>query len=170
MPRKKTARDNSKEGGGAAVTSIQVRRQAEEYPTSRPRSPCVVRETPRSAYEFNPHLPPVLRSSPDAVATDRLPELLSEAHAAPAFDWGSEAPCACAAPPRAVAGVEQQAGAPWFEVDPVALHMHERVSTQAILPGAGPPRTCSAIFSPIRNLTMHGRCSSTATTSIGPTG
>ena len=22
---------------------------------------------------------------------------------------------------------------PWFEVDPVALHMHERVSTQAIL-------------------------------------
>ena len=133
MPRKKTARDNSKEGGGAAVTSIQYAAKRKNIPPAGLEAHGVVRETPKVRYEFNPHLPPVLRSSPDAVATDRLPELLSEAMRRPLST--GEAKLLAHALRRHEPWLEwsSKRERPWFEVDPVALHMHERVSTQAIL-------------------------------------
>ncbi len=132
MPPRKKATPRAVEDR-TTVTSIT-------YPTKRKNIPPAgleahgrVREAPRVKYAFNPHLPPVLRSSPDPAATDRLPELLATArerqltadeadvlahalrHQEPWLEWS---------------GKREK---PWFAVEPVALHMHERVSTQAIV-------------------------------------
>lgn len=91
-----------------------------------------VAEPPKITYAYNPHLPPVLRFDATGVA-DKLQELLAlsqkralnseearslqEAfsHHQPWLEWS---------------GKLEKKG---FQVDPVALHIHERVSTQAIL-------------------------------------
>ena len=91
-----------------------------------------IEETPRQEYAYNPHLPPILRSDPDG-DVDELHELLQKAqhqtltpdetekiakalkHHEPWLEWAGK----------------QEAKS--FTVDPVALHVHERVSTKAIL-------------------------------------
>ena len=91
-----------------------------------------VREQPRHEYVYNPHLPPVLRFDGNG-GPDQLPELLERAqertlssdevniiaqalqHHTPWLEWAGK----------------QEAKS--FVVDPVALHIHERVSTKAIL-------------------------------------
>lgn len=92
-----------------------------------------LRESPRIRYEYNPHLPPVLRSAPDAAGTDRLPELLDKACREPLTH--KEAKLLAEALRKHEPWLEWSGKRekPWFEVDPVALHIHERVSTQAIL-------------------------------------
>jgi len=95
---------------------------------ARGRTPKVAEQT----FFYNPHLPPVLRFD-DSGKADRFPELLETARQ------------------RALTGDEVQLLAealrnyePWlewagkrekgsFQVDPVALHIHERISAQAIL-------------------------------------
>jgi adenine-specific DNA-methyltransferase len=87
---------------------------------------------PKIQYAYSPRLAPKLQFDPTG-APDKLPELLQEAQRRPLTD----------------AEANELAGAlrtqePWlewagkrekrsFEVDPVALHIHERVSPQAIL-------------------------------------
>ena len=91
-----------------------------------------LQETPKQKYAYNPHLPPNLRSDPNGDA-DKLPELLQIAqqrplnteeaktladalrHHSPWLEW---------------AGKQETKS---FSVDPVALHIHERVSAKAIL-------------------------------------
>ena len=91
-----------------------------------------INETPKQEYAYNPHLPPNLRSDPNGDA-DELPELLQIAqqralsadeaktladalrHHNPWLEW---------------AGKQETKS---FTVDPVALHIHERVSAKAIL-------------------------------------
>ena len=91
-----------------------------------------IQETPKQEYAYNPHLPPNLRSDPNGDA-DKLPELLQIAqqrkltaaeakiladalrHHNPWLEW---------------AGKQETKS---FTVDPVALHIHERVSAKAIL-------------------------------------
>ena len=91
-----------------------------------------VKEAPKVVFQYNPHLPPVLRFDPTG-KSDKLPELLEEAktrqltpdeiqmladalqNRQPWLEW---------------AGKQES---PTCEVDPVALHIHERVSAQAIL-------------------------------------
>ena len=91
-----------------------------------------IKETPKQEYAYNPHLPPNLRSDPNGAA-DKLPELLQIAqqralsaeeaktladalrHHGPWLEW---------------AGKQETKS---FTVDPVALHIHERVSAKAIL-------------------------------------
>ena len=91
-----------------------------------------INETPKQEYAYNPHLPPNLRSDPNG-DTDKLPELLQKAqqralsadeaktladalrHHSPWLEW---------------AGKQETKT---FAVDPVALHIHERVSAKAIL-------------------------------------
>jgi adenine-specific DNA-methyltransferase len=91
-----------------------------------------IREKPKIQYAYNPHLPPILRFDKTG-KTDDLPELLETARnrsltleeaelLAEAFrkhepwlEW---------------AGKQEKKG---FEDDPVALHIHERIATQAIL-------------------------------------
>ena len=75
----------------------------------------------------------MLRSAPDAAATDRLSDLLSGARHRPLSE--DEVKLLEEALKRHEPWLEWSGKRekPWFEVDPVALHMHERVSTQAIL-------------------------------------
>ena len=89
-------------------------------------------ETPKQEYAYNPHLSPVLRSDPNG-DVDKIHELLQKAqhqkltpeeaekianalkHHEPWLEWTGK----------------QEAKS--FTVDPVALHVHERVSAKAIL-------------------------------------
>ena len=88
---------------------------------------------PKVKYAYNPHLPPVLRFSDDPAKADQLPELLQIARQRALTP--DEAKVLADAlhnhePWLEWSGKREK---PWFETDPVALHMHERVSTQAIL-------------------------------------
>ena len=89
-------------------------------------------KTPKQEYAYNPHLSPILRSDPNG-DVDKIHELLQKAqhetltpeeiekianalkHHEPWLEWTGK----------------QEAKS--FTVDPVALHVHERVSTKAIL-------------------------------------
>jgi adenine-specific DNA-methyltransferase len=91
-----------------------------------------VRETPKVAYAYDPHLPPVLRFD-EGGESDTLPELLEEARRRPLT--ADEARLLSEAlrvrqPWLEWAGKHESKG---FVVDPVALQIHERVSAQAIL-------------------------------------
>ncbi len=89
-------------------------------------------------YQYNPHLPPVLRFDPDGTP-DKFPDLIAKAgrcslkpdeqllmaealkQQEPWLEW---------------AGKKEQHDKIFFEVDPVALHIHERVSAQACIRAA----------------------------------
>ena len=110
------------------------------YPATRKNIPPAgleaqgeVRAKAAVRYEYNPHLPPALRSAADAGAADRLPELLEAARRRALTE--DEAAALAEALRRHEPWLEWtgKRERPWFEVEPVALHMHERVSTQAIL-------------------------------------
>ena len=90
-----------------------------------------INETPKVEYAHNPHLPPTLRFDENGNA-DRLPELLQKAqHGALSKEEVN-----------AIVEALRHYDAPWLEwsgkqettdftVDPVALHIHERVSAKA---------------------------------------
>jgi len=87
---------------------------------------------PKIEYEYSPRLPPVLRFDPTG-APDKLPELLEQARGRNLTD--EELRLLAQAlrkdePWLEWAGKREM---PSFAVDPVALHIHERVSAQAIL-------------------------------------
>ena len=95
-----------------------------------------IAEVPKQRYYYNPHLPPTLRFD-DSGESDRLPELLADAtrrrltkeeartiadalrNREPWLEW---------------TGKREKR---YFEVDPVALHIHERVSARAAMSIAG---------------------------------
>jgi adenine-specific DNA-methyltransferase len=92
-----------------------------------------VQEAARVRHAYNPHLPPRLRFSDDPAQADRLPLLLQTARErALTEDEAQELADALRRhePWLEWSGKREK---PWFEVEPVALHMHERISTQAIL-------------------------------------
>lgn len=133
MPR--TTSKASKPGPATndAVTAIKHPAKRKNIPPAGLEAQGRIQETPRLRYEYNPHLPPVLRSATDATAADRLPELLATARQRALSEEESSMLAAALRrhePWLVWSGKREK---PWFEVEPVALHMHERVSTQAIL-------------------------------------
>jgi adenine-specific DNA-methyltransferase len=92
-----------------------------------------VEEAPKARFHYNPHLPPVLRFADDPADADRLPALLQTARER-ALSADEAAVLAAALrrhePWLEWAGKRER---PWFELEPPALHIHERVSTQAML-------------------------------------
>ena len=94
-----------------------------------------IRETPKREYVYNPHLPPVLRFD-ESGDSDRLPDLLEKAQ--------RESLSHDEVQILAAALRQQQPWLEWagkqeaksFAVDPVALHIHERVSAKAIVKAA----------------------------------
>jgi len=95
---------------------------------ARGRTPKVAEQK----YFYNPHLPPVLRFD-DSGKADRYPELLEIARQRPLT--GDEVQLLAEAirnhePWLEWAGKREKK---YFEVDPVALHIHERISAQAII-------------------------------------
>ena len=133
MARRRKTTATTAAPAGEAVTTIRYSATRKNIPPAGLESHGMVREEPRVQYHHNPHLPPVLRSSPDAATADRLPELLAAARQRPLSE--EEATLLEDALRRHEPWLEWSGKRerPWFEVDPVALHMHERVSTQAIL-------------------------------------
>lgn len=87
---------------------------------------------PKIEYEYSPRLPPVLRFDAEGRA-DALPELLAAARERRLTD--EEARLLADALRRHEPWLEWagKRERPAFAVDPVALHIHERVSAQAIL-------------------------------------
>ena len=92
----------------------------------------VVPPVPKARYEYNPHLPPVLRFDQHG-GPDKLPPLLAKATQKPLSE--KEAHLLAEALARQEPWLEWtgKREAKAFEVDPVALHIHERVSAHAIL-------------------------------------
>ena len=119
--------------GGEGVGALTHRAKRKNLPPAGIESHGKVREESPHRYEFNPHLPPALRSAPDAKGEDSLPPLLREARERALT--GEEARRLAEALRRREPWLEWagKRERPWFEVDPVALHMHERVSVQAML-------------------------------------
>jgi adenine-specific DNA-methyltransferase len=127
--------------GGNGGTGAGRRDVATDYrfPNKRTNNPPAtlaaegtVPAIPKAKYEYSPRLPPVLRFDPDG-KPDALPDLLAEATRRKLST--SEAKELASAlrtqePWLEWAGKRE---AKSFEVDPVALHIHERVSAQAIL-------------------------------------
>ena len=122
-----------KGGAGSRVATIKYSAKRKNIPPAGLEAQGEIRETPTFRHQYNPHLPPVLRSAADATATDALPELLHEATRRPLSE--TEVAELAQALRRHEPWLEWSGKRerPWFTVDPVALHMHERVSTQAIL-------------------------------------
>lgn len=91
-----------------------------------------VQETPKIKYAYDPHRPPVLRFDGTGQA-DRWPELLDTARRRPLHPDEIQLLAETLRnrePWLEWAGKREKK---FFEVDPVALHIHERISTQAIL-------------------------------------
>ena len=86
----------------------------------------------RIRYEYDPHRPPVLRFD-GAGAADRLPELLAAARQRTLTDEEVsllDTALASHHPWLEWAGKREKR---WFDVEPVALHIHERIAAQAIV-------------------------------------
>lgn len=95
-------------------------------------------KTEKKRYYYNPHLPPVLRFDQTGQA-DRVSALLDKARSEPITAEEhrilSEA-LRNHQPWLEWTGKREAEGKGWFEIDPVALNIHERISTQAILRSA----------------------------------
>lgn len=132
MPRKKKS-DSAAPTAGDAVATFKYDAKRKNIPPAGLESEGKVQDAQRIRYEYNPHLPPVLRSVVDATGADRLPDMLATARQRALTE--DEARILADALRRHEPWLEWSGKRekPWFEVEPVALHMHERVSTQAIL-------------------------------------
>jgi adenine-specific DNA-methyltransferase len=116
---------------GDGVTSIKYAAKRKNIPPAGLEAQGILRDSPRIRYEYNPHLPTVLRSATGATEADKLPELLATARQRALS--AEETKVLAEALRRHEPWLEWSGKRekPWFEVDPVALHMHERISTQA---------------------------------------
>ena len=115
-----------------------TREKRTNIPSAKIAAEGAVPKIPKAVYDYSPHLPPVLRSDPTG-STDRLPDLVAQAGRRPLkveeqrvlaealrqhdpwLEWATK---------------REQHQKGFFEVDPVALHIHERVSTQAVVRAA----------------------------------
>ena len=91
-----------------------------------------IREVPKQVFAYDPHLPPVLRSDPTGQA-DRLSELLAEAQRRPLNSDEVEMLAEALRNRQPWLEWAGKREAPSFAVDPVALHIHERVAAQAVV-------------------------------------
>lgn len=92
----------------------------------------IVPRVPKARYFYSPHLPPTLQFD-NTGEPDKLNALIEKATRSPLSM--TEAGLLREALQRYEPWLEWSGKRekPWFDVDPVALHMHERISAQAIL-------------------------------------
>ena len=92
-----------------------------------------VREARKQRYHYDPHLPPTLRFDGTG-QSDRVRELLYAARWRKLTDEESGVlEEAVRSPEPWLEWTGKREGQSWFEVEPVALHIHERVSAQAAI-------------------------------------
>ena len=133
MPRASKNSSKSSVTTENVVTAIKHAAKRKNIPPAGLEAQGRVEEVQRLRFEYNPHLPPVLRSATEATEADKLPELLAIARQRALS--AEEARVLAEALRRHEPWLEWSGKRerPWFSVEPVALHMHERISTQAIL-------------------------------------
>ncbi|MEQ9097361.1 MAG: site-specific DNA-methyltransferase [Phycisphaerales bacterium] len=127
---------SSKSGGSTTTADYRhTKDKRANNPPAKIAAEGVVPALPKARYAYSPHRPPTLRFDPDgeyvALLEKARQQPLSDEEAAtlraalearePWLEWAEKAE-------------QHQRG--FFEVDPVALHIHERVSAQAILRAA----------------------------------
>jgi hypothetical protein len=83
MPRKQKINAAVQGNTGEAIASIKYTAKRKNIPPAGLEAQGVVQEAPRLRHEYNPHLPPVLRSATDPAAADQLPESLQTARQRP---------------------------------------------------------------------------------------
>ena len=125
MPRRPKREGAS--SGEQPVRTVAYPARRKNLPPAGLEAQGMVREEPAVWVRYSAHLPPVLRSAPDGDAADRLRELLAAARQRPLT--ADEAAVLEAAvkqhePWLEWSGKQERAA---FEVDPVPLHMHDRV-------------------------------------------
>ncbi len=131
MPKKKSP-PSASPANGDPVADYRHAEKRKNIPPAGLAAQGRVAEAPRTRYAYDPHLPPTLRFDASGEA-DRLPELLETARqrALTVEEAGLLAEALRNRQPWLEwAGKRERA---WFEVDPIALHIHERVSAQAVL-------------------------------------
>ena len=116
-----------------AVQPVKHRAKRKNIPPAGLEAQGRVEDATKVRLAYNPHLPPRLRFSDDPAQADRLPELLAIARQRALTD--DEARTLADALRRHEPWLEWagKRERPWTEVEPPALHIHERVSTQATL-------------------------------------
>ena len=124
MARKKKTNADLQPGAEDIVQTIKHAAKRKNIPPAGLEAQGRIQEAPKFRYEYNPHLPPVLRSATDATAADKLPELLATARQRALT--ADEANVLAEALRRHEPWLEWSGKRekPWFEVEPVALHMH----------------------------------------------
>lgn len=91
-----------------------------------------VEERPAERYSYDPHLPPVLRFD-DTGEADQLPDLLQEAQRRKLTTQEAQLLAEALRNQQPWLEWTGKREKRWFEVDPVALHIHERVAAEAII-------------------------------------
>ena len=116
-----------------SIAAIKYAAKRKNIPPAGLEAQGRVEQAQRVRHEYNPHLPPQLRFSDDPAQADRLPLLLQTARQRALTE--DEARTLADALRRHEPWLEWSGKRerPWFEVEPPALHIHERVSTQAML-------------------------------------
>lgn len=112
--------------------------QRANIPPARIAGEGEVPKVPKVRYRYNPHLPPVLRFDPTGTA-DKLPELIAQAGRRPLTSDEQKLLADALRqhqPWLEWTGKQEEHERGHFDVDPVALHIHERVSAQAIVRAA----------------------------------
>jgi len=121
--------------------TVDYRHAAEKrtnIPPARMAGEGTVPQVPKARYSYSPHLSPTLQFDP-AGEPDKLEELVARATKGPlsAADAGRlRAALRMREPTLEWAGKREQREKGFLEVDPVALHIHERVSARAIVRAA----------------------------------
>lgn len=126
MPRKNTTNQNQ------SVTDYRHSEKRKNIPPAGLASQGKINEVPKTRYSYDPHLPPVLRFDPTGDA-DQFPELLQIARQRALTHEEASLISEALRNQRPWLEWSGKRERDWFEVDPVALHIHERVSAQAIL-------------------------------------
>ena len=128
-----TRRHRDLDSGVGSVTDYRYDATRKNNPPAALASQGRVQETRMQRYFYDPHLSPMLRFDETGQA-DRLNELLDTAKHRPLTD--KEAGLLEGAIRRTDPWLEwtgKREGGSWFEVEPVALHIHDRVSAQAAI-------------------------------------
>ena len=133
MARKKNTNDAQRDGSLANVSDYRFPDATRKNnPPAKIAAEGSVPLIPKAEYQYSPRRPPELRFDSTGSA-DQLPELLAQAtkrKLTEAEAWALAEALRVHEPWLEWAGKRETKS---FSVDPVALHIHERVSTQAIL-------------------------------------
>ena len=104
-----------------------------------------IQERPARRYAYDPHLPPVLRFDPTG-EEDKLPELLEEARQRPLTDDETRLLAEALRHRQPWLEWSGKREATGFAVEPVALHIHERVAAKAIVAAAARKEIQRSLF------------------------